>query len=695
MASSDEAVKSEAASTKAEGPRGTPARRSVPAPRPGGPEALIGMTLSGRYKIEKLLGEGGMGAVYQAEHTHMRKRLAIKVLHPEMSRLTEVVARFEREAMAAANIDHPNVAKATDFGKLEDGSFFLALEFVEGHSLREAIGRGRLELGRALHITSQVASALGRAHQLNIVHRDLKPENVMLVERDGDANFVKVLDFGIAKVPVGELGSAGETGVNTGPAHPVLTQLGMVYGTPEYMAPEQALGQEVDARADLYALGIMMYEMLTGERPFDHESKVALLGMHVTAPVPPFSERAPDARIPREVEAITTRLLAKEAAHRFADARELVDAIGAIEQQLVAHGIIQSTAIVMPAMSGPMSGPMSGALSGQARPPLGSGPKLLSADASSSYPSIDGGPPRAGFHPPALGKVGSGVGGIDRRVLIAGVAAVVFFVLVGVGIVIGVSASTNSGGGATSASASSTAPSVSVTASVSAETPMVQVSIDAEIAAARANVEKGNYASAVDSLVPLEERFPQRGDIHQLLEKAYAGAKNPAGAMREAALWIDTDPAANDDLKLLEDVRNAALLGKDGSDIAFTILEEKLGATGTDILYDVGWLSSGQLYPAAAAHARASLAKPAVRAIASRPLQVLLDFRDARTCDAKRALLERARDDGDARMLAQLKLYTPTSGCGFLRRHDCFPCLHRDRALAEAIAAIDARNPKK
>jgi len=217
---------------------------------PGGPEPLVGVVISDRYKIVRLIGEGGMGAVYQAEHTHMHKRLAIKVLHPEMSHLSEVVARFEREAMAASHIDHPNVATATDFGKLDDGSFFLVLEYVEGTSLREEIARGLFRVRRALRITKQIAGALGRAHALGIVHRDLKPENVMLVERDGDRDFVKVLDFGIAKVPVGALAPASERGSTA------LTQLGMVYGTPEYMAPEQALGQEVDGGADLYALGV-------------------------------------------------------------------------------------------------------------------------------------------------------------------------------------------------------------------------------------------------------------------------------------------------------------------------------------------------------------------------------------------------------------------------------------------------------
>src|SRR5579863_4747195 len=195
------------AATKAESPRGTPGRppdrepSQRPSQRPGGPESLVGHIISGRYFIERVIGEGGMGAVYQAEHTHMHKRLAVKVLHPEMSRLPEVVARFEREAMAAAHIEHPNVAAATDFGKLDDGSFFLVLEYVEGKSLRDTADSERLTLDRALHIARQMASALSRAHALGIVHRDLKPENVMLVTRDGRADFVKVLDFGIAKVP--------------------------------------------------------------------------------------------------------------------------------------------------------------------------------------------------------------------------------------------------------------------------------------------------------------------------------------------------------------------------------------------------------------------------------------------------------------------------------------------------------------
>src|SRR5580698_8149923 len=233
-----------------------------------------GTIIAERYRVESLLGEGGMGKVYSAEHVHMRKQVAIKVLHPEMSTTPEVVARFEREAVAAGKIAHPNVAAATDFGRLEDRSFFLVLEYVAGVDLRAVLRRGAVSPERAVHILRQITSAVGQAHAAGIVHRVLKPENIMLVEREGDPDFVKVLDFGIAKVPVGELTNEEPAASAASGAPKILTQLGMVYGTPEYMAPEQALGQPVDARADLYAVGVMMFEMITGGRPFDHESKV-------------------------------------------------------------------------------------------------------------------------------------------------------------------------------------------------------------------------------------------------------------------------------------------------------------------------------------------------------------------------------------------------------------------------------------
>src|SRR5688572_8709954 len=174
-----------------------PAQGSEPPASAGA--SRLGQVISGRYLIKELIGEGGMGAVYLAEHTHMRKRVALKLLHAEMHDNEEVLARFRREAEAAAHIEHPNVVAATDFGQTDDGGFFLVLEYVEGTSLREVLNRGALSVSRALHIARQIAYALERAHDAGIVHRDLKPENVMLVKKEDDPDFVKVLDFGIAR----------------------------------------------------------------------------------------------------------------------------------------------------------------------------------------------------------------------------------------------------------------------------------------------------------------------------------------------------------------------------------------------------------------------------------------------------------------------------------------------------------------
>src|ERR1041385_6322413 len=278
-------------------------------------DARVGSVLSGRYRIDALVDQGAMGRVYAAEHVLMKKRVAIKVLHTELGSVPEVGARFEREAMAAANIGNEHVAAATDFGKLDDGSVFLVLEYVEGKNLRDEIAEGPIPLVRALHIARQIAYALQSAHALDIVHRDLKPENVMLIEKAGDLDFVKVLDFGIAKVPVGK---PDET---RAPSSRPITKTGMIFGTPEYMPPEQALGQNVDARADLYSLGVILYEMLAGTRPFDALPQVGILGQQLSAPAPPVSSRAPGVTLPPAVERLVSKLLERDAGNRYQSAQ--------------------------------------------------------------------------------------------------------------------------------------------------------------------------------------------------------------------------------------------------------------------------------------------------------------------------------------------------------------------------------------
>jgi serine/threonine protein kinase len=611
--------------------------------RPGGLESLVGRTISGRYQIEKVLGEGGMGIVYAAEHLHIRKRVAVKILHPEMSRLPEVVARFEREAMAAAHIEHPNVAAATDFGKLDDGSFFLVLEYLEGGSLREVIAAGRLPVPRALHIMGQIAGALGRAGAMGIVHRDLKPENVMLIVRDGDPDFVKVLDFGIAKVPVEGLTAAD---VTRGPAQPVLTQLGMVYGTPEYMAPEQALGQAVDVRADLYALGIITYEMLTGVRPFEHESKVTLLGMHVTAPVPAMAKKAPEADVPKELEAIVGRLLAKEASSRFADAKELMDAVS---------GLAASSRIDAPPLDRGSGSSLRGGLWERAS---------LALPRESPLSKV---PSKAW----AIGAAGLG-----------GLLFLVFF------------AKALAGGGTTprpGADAEAKGNQLTSEREIggNAKAPSA---VDEQVALAERTLAEGDSASAptaITILTALEQTYPDRPDVHRDLERAYASVHDTKSMLGEAQRWIAVDPAgAAGDRRLADDLR-AVLLGKDDVDAALALLEHAMGPSGVDVLYDVAFGAKPQA--AIAVRARQALTREETRSRASPAALVAIDLQHATKCEEKRALLPRATDVGDARSVAILSGFTPMAGCGFLHARDCWPCLHRDGTLQAAISAITTR----
>ena len=637
-----------------------------------GARALIGSTISDRYLIQRLLGEGGMGAVYQAEHTLMRKRMAIKVLHPEMTRLPEVVARFEREAMAAAHIDHPHVVTATDFGKLEDGSFFLALEFVEGASLREVIAKGRLELGRSLHIARQMAGALQRAHALKIVHRDLKPENVMLVERDGDPDFVKVLDFGIAKVQMGELG----TNDREGPAQNVLTQAGMVYGTPEYMAPEQALGQPVDARADLYALGVIMYELLTGHRPFEAESKVALLGMQVTAPVPAMITKCQDCNVPIEVEVLVGRLLAKEASERIGDAKDVIENIGQILSALAGAGRIDARYAPPPA-SGFATNP--GILSGITPAPDLQGlasnrPPPASADA----PRVDGLLGGRGW----LVAMGAGVLG-----LVVLVTAVVFVFR-----------------GRDGTNPSATDAAGIVTLAEGGTGPAGDPSTDERVTEAIAMIDRGDYGSGIKKLEDLGEATAAREDVHRALLNAYSATDRPKEAMREAGLVLKTNPniALLQEVKFRVEVRDTAL--KEGSkepaqkaaaDEAFGLLENQMGTVGWDDVYDIAYGRSGRDYPNAAKRAQRALAK-GERAKMSPPLQVAMDLHGSGTAScAFKSHLERAQKEGDERSLVLLQqiaaLHKPTGNRRVDRTNECF----NDGAVAKGITAMEQRLRKK
>jgi len=273
----------------------------------GGEDPKIGMLLQEKYKIVRKLGEGGMGAVYEGEHVLIKRRVAIKCLHPQFAQNPEIVARFHREALAATSIGHENIIEVTDMGRFDDGTVFMVLEFLEGRDWSHDIDQhGAQSVDKVITIVNQICDALQAAHAKGIIHRDLKPENVFLITRGGNPNFVKVLDFGISKFKDNAGGGKA------------MTQTGATLGTPYYMAPEQAQGKkDIDHRADIYSLGVMVFQALTGQYPFDDDSYPMLVLKICTEQPPSLRLYRPD--LPVEIEHVVNRLLAKQPADRFPD----------------------------------------------------------------------------------------------------------------------------------------------------------------------------------------------------------------------------------------------------------------------------------------------------------------------------------------------------------------------------------------
>jgi eukaryotic-like serine/threonine-protein kinase len=287
---------------------------------PGDP--LLGATVAGRYKVIKLLGEGGMGQVYLAEHSAIEKRIALKVLRAEYAHKGEIVTRFQQEAISASRIKHPNVLDVFDFGQLENGCFYLAMEFLDGNDLADELQRSRvLTAPRALPIAMQICRALAAAHAKGVVHRDMKPENVFLQRTADGEEIVKIVDFGIA-----QLKPSNEEAAKVS-SHRRLTRTGMIFGTPEYMAPEQASGKHADLRCDIYAVGIILYELFTGAVPFTGETFLGVLTKHLNEMPPAMRAVYPDLQISPELEGVVQRALAKDPTHRFQTMTELAQAL--------------------------------------------------------------------------------------------------------------------------------------------------------------------------------------------------------------------------------------------------------------------------------------------------------------------------------------------------------------------------------
>jgi serine/threonine-protein kinase len=299
-------------------------------------DPLIGTLIASKYKIIKKIGEGGMGSVYIADQEPINRKVAIKVLLGKLAEDEVAVKRFELEAKAISRMQHPNTVTIYDFGKTEDDRLYIVMEFLKGKTLTQLLRECTvLQAPRACKIMRQVCGSLADAHAAGIIHRDLKPDNIFLSEVGGDPDWVKVLDFGVAKL-------ADSEGAGT------LTQTGMIFGTPKYMSPEQAEGRPIDYRADIYALGVVLYELLIGRPPFVSDTPVGLLLKHISEPPPPFAKIRPDLSIDPRIEAVVMKALEKHPDRRHLMVAELANDLANFERLATGQMPVYSPVGTMP-----------------------------------------------------------------------------------------------------------------------------------------------------------------------------------------------------------------------------------------------------------------------------------------------------------------------------------------------------------
>jgi serine/threonine-protein kinase len=598
------------------------------------PVSLIGLVVGGRYRVTSLIGSGGMGSVYLAEHTALKKTVALKVLNQEMASHREAALRFEREAMVSAQIQHPNVVSATDSGRLPDGSLYLVLEYVSGQSLRELVDReGRLPPPRALYIGAQIAEALGAAHRAHVVHRDLKPGNVMLQSEDGHAEVVKVLDFGLARIG----------GAKDNPGEP-LTRHGSVFGTPEYMSPEQARGEVVDHRADLYALGVILFELLSGRQPFIAPELVAVLIKHIQEPPPPLP-----ADVPAPIAEYVMMLLEKNPERRPGDARQVAKALRRLAPPSGHFSTAPPQLVSSELEEAP--GERQGLLGSLAA--LGASLRRVQwrellkktgqrqPSASERYVV----PPRTSFGMWLVRPLG--VLRSHRRVGLITFTGFTTIILLGLA------------------------------------WGMWPREVPEEL---RERARQGQPEALGElAAVPAPERGSNASVALAIGYFNSAQFKDAIEALEDA---LDVDEDAGNNRAILRGVRRAV----DSPETRVRALElaaKRLGSAGADLLFDV-WIATNDKTAATRA-AREWLDSQSVRKQASPALLVALQIRETKGCAGLQDLLPRLTQHGDERSLKSLRRLQTNTGCGFLDLEDCYPCLRKNSALDEAVTAVQSR----
>ncbi len=546
-----------------------------------GLERFVGETIAGRYEVEKLLGEGGMGAVFKARHAGLKRDVAVKLMHAEVSRDPQVSARFDREAQSASRLDHPNCVRVTDFGTWNppDGSLpakFMVMQYLEGHELSRDLGHP-LSAERALDLMGQILEGLTHAHEHGIIHRDIKPENVFVTTDHTGAETLKIVDFGLAKIVSGE-GSKDQ-----------MTKAGLVFGTPRYMSPEQAAGGQIDERTDLYACGIILYEMLAGHPPFDAEDLVGLLRAQITQEPPPLPSG-----VPAPLSAIVMRLLQKSAKDRYESARQVREVLRNVATRLAAGDVDA------PAVDAPVSAAVAATVAALGGPDHGApafpAPGTVAAIPAPSFPQLPAVQTR-----PALG------GGVSNKTWIAigaGVAvATVVLLLASSGgddaaseegtkeLAVGVAAAE---GEAKEPSDEETADSVNLAAAVAGAVPSLRAPAS-DVREVDAAIEAKQFTTADSKLQPLLDEFPQ--DPQLLWRRGKLEAHKPKGkaiALATYAEALTEDPNLLDDetfAKELDELLYLPALRDPAVDVAV----QRMGAHGHEFLLEIAALDEGAL----------------------------------------------------------------------------------------------------